>query len=96
MNANITTASDTTVTLFICNCCGRIAQAQEQPTLIPGRAPLTQVECKTEGCNNENWTYTYRAGDDNSQLTDLYTPVTMDESQVERFVASVDFKVRSA
>lgn len=72
-------------TLFICNCCGRIAQARPQPQLVNTRPPLIQVECKTAGCNNENWTYTYREGDDNSQLTNLYTPVTMDAKQVERF-----------
>lgn len=73
-------------TLFVCNCCGKIAQSQIQPALVPGRAPLIQVECLTQGCNNHYMTYTYREGDDNSQLTNLYTPVPMGESQVARFV----------
>lgn len=72
-------------TLFICNCCGRIAQSQTQPQLVTARPPLTQVECLTEGCDNHYMTYSYRAGDDNSQLTNLYTPVHMDAGQVERF-----------
>ena len=75
-------------TLFICNCCGRIAQSQIQPALVAGRAPLIQVECLTVGCNNRYMTYTFRAGDDNSQLTDLYTPVQMDAGQVSRFVSA--------
>ncbi len=83
-------------TLFICNCCGRIAQAQVQPSLIAGRPTLTQVECKTVGCNNENWTYTYRTGDDNEQLLDLYSPVTMDAGQVERFTNAIDFAAKAS
>jgi hypothetical protein len=82
-----------TTTLFVCNCCGRIAQAQTQPVLVPGRAPLIQVECKTVGCHNENWTYTYRDGEDNEQVLSLYTPVTMDADQVGRYTNAIDFAV---
>lgn len=81
-------------TLFICNCCGRIAQAQEQPQLVASRAALIQVECLTVGCNNQYMTYSYRAGDNNEQLTNLYTPVTMDAGQVGRFTtANLEAKV---
>ena len=83
--------SNETAILFVCNCCGRIAKSQTQPSIIPGRAALIQIECKTAHCHNENWTYTFRAGDDNEQCVALYTPVTMAAGQVERFVAAVGF-----
>lgn len=63
---------------FTCNCCGQPAQAQEQHT-IPGRAPLIQVECKQPGCDNEYWTYTWRDGDDNTQVLSRYTPIQQED-----------------
>lgn len=94
MNTNTSTSKQQT--LFLCNCCGKLARAQTQVSIIPGRAPLTQVECVTEGCNNNFMTYTYREGDDNSQLTDLYTPVKMDAGQVARFVAGIEYKAKAS
>lgn len=75
--------------LFICNCCGRIARSQEQHT-IPGRAPLTQVECITPNCKNNHWTYSWRAGDDESsaQVLDRYTPIEMTDEQAARWIAA--------
>ena len=57
---------------FICNCCGQLARAREQ-VLIPGRAPLIQVECTQDGCANKDWTYSYREGGDNAQVFTRYT-----------------------
>lgn len=82
-------------TLFICNCCGKIAQAQTQPVLVPGRAPLIQVECLTVGCNNRYMTYAWKQGDNNEQLTNLYTPVTMDADQEARFIEAIEFKAKA-
>lgn len=78
------------ITIFVCNCCGKPAHAVTQPQLVASRPPLIQIECLTEGCRNNYWTYTYRAGDDNAQALDRYTPVTMDESQVGRFIQAAE------
>lgn len=61
---------------FICKCCQQPVRAREQFT-IPGRAPLIQVECITDGCANKDWTYTYREGDaeSNAQVLERYTPI---------------------
>lgn len=60
---------------FTCNCCHQRTQAQEQPSMIPDRAPLVQVECLTDGCANQYWTYTWQAGGDNAQVLSRYTPI---------------------
>lgn len=82
------------VTFFVCNCCGKVAQARPQPVLVPGSVPITQVECITEGCKNHYWTYSYREGEDNSQTTNLYTPMQMSADEAARFIKAVDFKVK--
>lgn len=81
------------VTVFVCNCCGHIARSRQQPTIVPNRPPVIQVECTTDGCRNKDWTYSYRDGDaqSNAQVLERYTPVVMDESQVARFVEAVNF-----
>lgn len=83
-------------TLFICNCCGKISRSQVQPALVAGRAPLIQVECLTVGCNNHYMTYTFRDGEDNAQVLDLYTPIMMDVGQVGRFAAAIEFRVKAS
>lgn len=78
-----------TITVFVCNCCGKPAHAVAQPALTPKSAPLIQVECLTEGCRNNYWTYTYSEGADsqsNEQVLDRYTPVSMTREQAARFV----------
>jgi len=72
-------------TLFICNCCGRIASAQQQASGNPARAPLTQVDCRTKGCANEWRTHYHRAGDDCSQVLEFYTALDMSAEQADRY-----------
>lgn len=81
-----------TITVFVCNCCGKPAHAVVQDMNHPAfknRPPLIQVECLTEGCANYYWTRAYREGGDaadNAQVTDRYTPVSMTREQATRFV----------
>lgn len=78
------------ITLFICNCCQKPAHAVMQDTNHPKatfrKPPTIQVECLTEGCENNYWTYSFREGEDNEQVTNRYTPVVMTQEQAERFV----------
>lgn len=38
--------------IFVCRECGQDAHTFMQPSLIPGRKPAMQVECRTVGCPN--------------------------------------------
>lgn len=62
---------------FTCNCCHQSARAREQAAWRTDLPPLIQVECTTPGCDNKDWTYTWRAGDDesNAQVLERYTPI---------------------
>ena len=62
---------------FTCKVCGKPAQQTPQGSLIPGRAPIIQVDCRTPGCKNHLMTAYYREGDaDAEQQTGLYYEVT--------------------
>lgn len=86
------------ITVFVCACCGQIAHAVSQPVFVPGREPITQIECHDLFCPNYMGTVSYRKSDPEAyeQAIIRYTPVQMDASQVERFIEAVDFAARSA
>jgi hypothetical protein len=86
------------ITIFVCACCGKVALARSQPALVLGREPITQIECHELGCDNHMQTVSYRTSDAEAyeQAIMRYTPVTMQESQVARFVDAIEFLAQSA
>lgn len=86
------------VTVFVCACCGQVAHAVSQPVFVPGREPITQVECHDLLCPNYMGTVSYRQSDAQAyeQAIARYTPVRMDASQVGRFIEAADYAARSA
>lgn len=86
------------ITVFVCACCGQVAHAVSQPSLVPNSEPITQVECHDLLCPNYMGTVSYRQSDPEAyeQAIIRYTPVQMDASQVERFIEAVDYAARTA
>lgn len=87
-----------TVTVFVCNCCGHVAHAvtgkhSDHPALRH-KLPITQIECHEITCRNYMRTIDYRADDAEAveQTARYYTAVAMDESQVARFIEAIDSK----
>lgn len=86
------------ITVFVCACCGQVAYAVSQPSLVPNCEPITQIECHDLFCPNYMGTVSYRQSDPEAyeQTIARYTPVRMDASQVARFIEAVDFTARTA
>lgn len=86
------------VTIWICPFCGATAHAVQQPSIVPNREPITQIECHDISCVNYMNTQSYRSTDPEAveQTLRHYTPVTMDESQVARFIDGVDFTAKAS
>lgn len=84
------------ITIFVCACCGKVALAQSQPTLVPGREPIIQVECHELHCDNHMQTASYRKSDAEAyeQAIMRYTPVEMNVDQVARFIDAVEFTAK--
>lgn len=91
-----------TITIFVCNSCGAVAHAYTGKHLdhpaFKNRTPITHVECHDITCQNHMKTLDWRADDPQAvaQVSERYTPVPMDESQVARFIEAVDFTARGA
>lgn len=83
-----------TITVFVCNHCGHVAHAVAQPSIVPNREPITQVECHDIRCRHYMVTTAYRSSDPEAveQTALYYTAVVMDESQVARFIEAIDSK----